>query len=102
MRATRLRAARALISDPAKWIQGDSARDGGGYTVSPRSSGAVQFCAVGAMERVSFGEKSYGTLEHAAGLLGGFTTDYNDDPTRTHDDVMWMFDLAIALEEVGA
>ncbi len=99
-----LRKARALISDPSKWTQGASARDINGIPVGSGDDDAVCWCASGAhIKTVGYGHilRSDSALQDAAQLLGaaGFVF-FNDHPGRTHDQVMWMFDLAVAIDEV--
>lgn len=48
-----LRQVRELISVPAKWIQGEYARDGGTGWVDPKDPEAACFCVVGALSRVT-------------------------------------------------
>ena len=87
--------ARNLISDPSKWCKKHTALDANGNAVSAHTSGAVQWCAMGACIRE-------GTnlllciipLDKAAKQLG-YTNcaDLNDE--SNHETVMKMFDLAI-------
>jgi hypothetical protein len=53
-----LKAARQLISDPAKWTQGEFARDVDGNEVKAWSEDATCFCAYGAIQRVTEREDS--------------------------------------------
>jgi hypothetical protein len=48
-----IRRAREIISDPEHWTQCAAARDAEGNEVSPLSSSAVCFCAIGSLERAT-------------------------------------------------
>lgn len=97
-KATKLRSARALISNPDNWCRNALAVDKSGKLVMPKSRTAVKFCAVGAIEKFGISRER---LLRASWLLGEFSpVDFND--YNTHDSVLWMFDLAIAIQEVGA
>lgn len=87
--------ARELLSDPARWTQGCFARTIDGAKVRSRSKNAVCFCSVGALRKVG-GSAALGT---AIDLLEAVVDDsidaWNDDPWRTHADVLAAFDAAI-------
>lgn len=93
---TALRRARDLISDPARWTQGEFARDVEGVGVAPNSDKATCWCALGALRRVT---RSFNVPWR---LIGGisqnhlYITDFNDG--HTHVDVLAAFDAAIARE----
>lgn len=53
--ADKLRKARALIEDPARWTTGVLARSAKGNDVSPHGRAAVRWCGVGAALRVGLG-----------------------------------------------
>ena len=90
-------AAKALISTPDKWLQGDL-----------RDEDFTCFCAIGAIETAGgyvgragtlFGSPEVAALTNASGFqhwsgLAGF----NDDEATTHADIMDLFDRAIAAE----
>lgn len=101
MRAMKLRKARALISHPKNWTTDASARDRNGERIWLGSPQAVSFCALGACERVGVGY--YDFLKDSVDVLSSGDVNsiafFND--SHTHDEVLWMFDLAIAFEEVG-
>ncbi len=97
---TLLAKAKEIISDPKHWAKHEFAYDKDGYEVHPDSSTAACWCARGAVYAAN---KSYTGAEveeafkHLAavcplGVLIGF---YNDQPERTHDDIMDLFDKAI-------
>lgn len=95
-----LRKARELISDPARWTQGEIARDTDGVTVHADHRLAVCWCAIGAVKHaaqhmgVHDVYKVFDALDQTA--PGGLVVQFNDDPATTHDDVLAMFDRAIA------
>lgn len=92
--------ARKLIEKPERWIQHDYARDADGGEVTPDDSDATCFCMLGALAR------SAHAMEHEAHRLpaalvlsttvGGRVHHWNDDPDRTHAEVLAAFDRAIA------
>jgi hypothetical protein len=93
-----LRAARALLTDPAKWTRGAFARDGAGCSVPPSSDHAVAWCAEGALLRAaSYNPETFGLLAKAGPLRYGLP-DYNDD-LETHAELLAWFDRAIDLAE---
>jgi hypothetical protein len=95
-----LKAARQLITDPAKWTQGDFARDAKGYGVFSEDRDAVCFCALGAI--YSFNSNGPVPCLDAYTALREFcfrkfsceVSDFND--THTHAEVLALFDAAIA------
>lgn len=84
------------------WCQGVLARDGHGEEITPNHPAAVAWCAFGAI----------GTKEDALSQADLFlmkahgpNTDvvsWNDAPERTREDVLALFDKAIALAESEA
>jgi hypothetical protein len=101
-----LKKAREVISDPAAWTQGSSARDEEGRSCSPDSYGAVCFCSIGACDlasKVLDAVDCYGT---ALGALRNFMSqkgydryiaDFND--RSNHAEVLAIFDETIKYEE---
>lgn len=104
-RAVVLRKALALITDPSRWIKGDYAqtRDGARAEVGTRK--AYKFCARGAVTQAGDTASAHNAITRAARLLSdGFNLSagvigFND--TRTHEDVLSLFDVAIAIQEIG-
>lgn len=102
-----LREARALISEPDRWIQHSFARDKYGFSALVSDPDAHCFCAAGALIRVR-GEvvRHYSGLElmHVKNLLFSLTGQvieiYND--THTHAEVLALFDRAIRELELGS
>jgi hypothetical protein len=48
-----LKEARAIIADPARYVQNAMARDAHGSKISPRHPAAVCFCSMGALARTT-------------------------------------------------
>jgi hypothetical protein len=98
-----LKAARQLISDPAKWTQGAQSRDKLGHPYAFDTDKAVCWCALGAIERVA-GRYSSERFEASTKLRSispkGLVIDFND--THTHAEVLALFDAAIAELEGAA
>jgi len=97
-----LRAAREKITDPNKWTREYSARNADGVGVDPLDPEAVRWCALGAMRVVNpngcIVGSPYEALTRALnpGSADGIA-DFNDH--RTHEEVLALFDKAIAAEE---
>ena len=97
--------ARELISDPAKWTQGASAKNRDGKVVGLMSDDAECFCLIGAIDRITLdgedadndtawaGAEAYRLTRDAIG--GGAISEWNDEPKRTHADVISALDAAI-------
>ncbi len=76
--------ARALIE--AGWVKGYS-----------WNRARTKFCAVGACTFVGTVTRPLRrVLEAIYGPVDMYPSSFNDDPTTTHDDVLGLFDLAIA------
>ena len=104
----RLIAARELIDTPAKWTQGANERDSEGSTVvrmtshpvaSRCASGAIQSSAIegnlNSRECASLLDHFQHTIEMRTGAYYSSVMNWNDNPERTHAEVMQAFDLAI-------
>lgn len=91
-----LKAARDLISDPARWTQVVFARDSIGMDVEPTSYRAVCFCSIGAIRKferkMSDAEKTL--LGVCSKIHDTYVEEFND--THTHAEVLALFDAAIA------
>ena len=92
-----LKAARDLISDPARWTQEEAARNAAGKGVMAYGEDAVCWCAFGAIRNV------VGPNDDAFDLVFDTFRDkakvklvacFND--THTHAEVIALFDAAIA------
>ena len=104
----RLIAARALIDTPAKWTQGANERDSEGSSVvrltrhpvvSRCASGAIQSSAIegnlNSEECASLLDHFHSTIEMRTGAYYASVMHWNDNPERTHAEVLQAFDLAI-------
>ena len=101
-----LKGARALISDKNVWAKYAMAVDINGREVSVESPDAACFCSLGAIRRAA-GCPNYSSDEMSAReavravLTGGHSiASFND--THTHDEVLDLFDRAIARAESEA
>jgi hypothetical protein len=88
-----LRAARALISDPAKWTQGTIARDWTGKGTTADAVDAFCWCAVGALEKVASNAQPFRALKWA--MPSGYRSIVSFNDTHTHAEVLALFDKAI-------
>ncbi|NTJ67561.1 hypothetical protein G6M50_06255 [Agrobacterium rhizogenes] len=103
-----LKKARELLSDEKRWTKGFYAVDIDGYAAHVDGNEACQFCAIGAIARVSGmtgaeaeGSKSAEMLAKAAGIdRGCHVPSFNDD--HTHAEILDLFDCAIARAESEA
>ncbi|MCA3080557.1 MAG: hypothetical protein ING71_17415 [Rhodocyclaceae bacterium] len=92
-----LKAARQLISDPAKWTHGWLARDADGNVSHIGEKDAACWCSMGAIFHVDGPERpnSYAALQLLGAAIGGKSVARFND-TRTHAEVLALFDAAIA------
>ena len=96
--------ARALLADPKHWTQCAIARDSRGDWREPHSSGAVCWCIDGAIQRctdrgaMAVQDLAILAVAEAIGRRDNIWTvvDWNDDDTRSHDEVLDALDRAIA------
>lgn len=93
-----LRAAKALVDTPEKWLQGRYAADENGDPRCVNELDAVRFCALGAIYKAAVGAGSDYHLARDAfyDVAGEIVSEWNDAPARTHAEVMAAFDAAIA------
>lgn len=88
--------ARALIADPARWTQGDYARDANGKSVLPNSRYAVCWCSVGALRKVTrcaiLPDCAYLALSDG---IGSHKSVHAFNDASTHEEVLLLFDRAI-------
>ena len=99
-----LTGARALLADERRWCKGSFARGWLELPVSARSVFARRYCAWGAIMRAG---REFGLpVEDARNALEWQTirpvANWNDDPWRTHADVIAAFDGAIAALDTSA
>lgn len=95
--------AKELISSPEKWTKGAMARDIHGAPLAylwPLSDN-INFCLLGAITCIlrQFDEQSslaYEAIIEAAGSPSSII-DWNDDPSRTHEEVMEVLRNAICI-----
>ena len=90
------------IATPEKWLQGGHAKNVEGEYVDPESKDAICWCSLGAAWAVTHStpEDSYFTaLEYVRKFTDKDLLFWNDDPERTHEEVMNAFDKAIALAQ---
>ena len=87
-----LRAARKLIERPENWVKG--------YFID-HIPGCRRFCATGAIRQVSNWSYTQADTDARDYLARAADTEYivawNDQPNRTHVEVLAAFDAAIAL-----
>lgn len=108
-----LKTAKQLLIDKG-WIKGDYARDADGNRVPAVSSSATCYCILGALKAASHSVDDHtGAMAplrcSIVNAINGmrktnFGADYgihpwNDDPARTKEEVLAVFDAAIATEE---
>jgi hypothetical protein len=82
-----------LLSDPSKWTKDVLARSSTGAAVAPTSPSACQFCIVGALYHCYSAEEA---MKIWTRLDSEFydkhneigVGDWNDDPSRTHEEVV--------------
>jgi hypothetical protein len=90
--------ARELIADEQRWCRRSFARSWFNVPVSPDSAAARRYCALGAV--MYAGRKLGLPVEQARNALEWQTArpvqDWNDDPLRTHAEVIAAFGGAIA------
>lgn len=100
-----LKAVRSLLSVPERWTKNVYAR-AGKKRIGPLNDEATCWCVLGAVRRVTKlpEDSAYFTVVTsaiAAQLPEGAPRihKWNDDPSRTHADVLALLDKAIAAEE---
>lgn len=90
--ADKLRAAKALIEDPAHWCQGHYALNADGADISAGDPRAVKWCAIGACNHLGMTDK---TTDYLYRSSGSPVTLIND--LEGHAAVLALFDRAIEL-----
>jgi hypothetical protein len=96
--------ARVLLADEQRWCQRSFARSWLKMPVPPQSALAGRFCAIGAIMRAG---RELGLPYQDACIALEWQTarpieDWNDDPQRTHADVIATFDGAVMALETSA
>jgi len=94
-------AARAKIERPECWTNGAYARDAAGREVEPTCPDAVCWCVRGAIDASTghhSGNRPASVLfsQAVAGYGALYIPIWNDEPNRTHAEVLAAFDRAIA------
>jgi hypothetical protein len=95
MKKSLLRKVLALIDTPEKWCKGASVIETPGCE--------TRRCVYGAYFDAAAGSYRLKHLDNVASLFADClrAVTFNDHPDTTHEDVMALFDLAIAFDEVG-
>lgn len=109
-----LKAARGRLSDPDHWYQGEYACDEDGAYIAANSERACKWCAAGAVlaeldRDIAVGEPEVAdALEPLVGAISGQPpaddmvqeiASFNDDPDRTHAEILALYDRAIELAQ---
>lgn len=85
-------AARERIADPARWTQGELARNAAGCSVNPCNGNAARWCAIGSIERECTGQMLYYSVRS---LFNVQLAEIND--RAGHAAVLAEYDRVIAL-----
>lgn len=102
--------AKALIKDRRHWIKDNFATDSKGSVVSPWAERAANFCAIGANRKAAGFWNSEASRKYLAIATMIMTLGEHSHPARfndyaTHEEVMELFDVAIAwaigAEDIG-
>ena len=96
-----LEAARSLLEKPENWTKGCCARDKFQLPTHSSSLEACSFCMVGAINRAGLDSHDHhveGALGALESVLGGPIAQFNDNPSRTHAEILNTFDEAIKNE----
>jgi hypothetical protein len=93
-----LKRIRHLLSDPARWTRGEMARSMFGAPTDPAGPNATCWCVMGAIHHETKDDpflsgSVYQILR--VQLQGRAVSEFNDDPTTTHDDLILLIDKAI-------
>lgn len=95
-----MKAARVILAEPKHWTKGAMARDATGRPCTSNSPKAVCWCIEGAIEKATRSEMYVGTPGYLVAHLLTEKTDtqhfgvhvWNDDPSRTHAEVLELLD----------
>lgn len=97
-----LKASREKISKPEAWIKGGFARDSEGNYVNSTDEHAVCFCSLGAINSVTglWSNERHGATVAIEDVIGDFSIpSFNDADSTTHEDILRVWDKAIAAAE---
>lgn len=88
-----------LLADPARWMKGQTAIDKHGIDIDPKHKEAIRWDLVGAVRKIYGGEpdcwKKHRAIREAGGGIGeGWVCEWNDDPNRTHEEVVTLLKKA--------
>lgn len=97
-----LKQVRALLANPDRWTKGEMARNAFGAPIDPQGSNATCWCLMGAIHHETKDDpflagSVYQILRTQ--LQGQTVSDFNDNGTTTHTDVMTLLDKAIESSE---
>lgn len=92
-----LKRVRALLSDPARWTQGEMARNMFGAPTDPAGPNATCWCLMGAIHHETNDDPFLAGFAYQILRIqqGQAISEFNDDPTTSHADVMALLDKAI-------
>lgn len=102
--------ARALLSSPSKWTRTSLAKGADKFSVNPYSPFATCWCLDGALikafKTLRFPESAYDDamyvlareIDPKGGLVKSVVWDWNDDPSRTYEEVVALLEAAILRE----
>jgi hypothetical protein len=100
--STVLKKARKLLSERSAWTHGYLARDRYGSPVNPHHESAISWCCFGAIDKCRGEHVRLNEIERifrlAAKARDGIV-EFNDNPNRTHEQIIVAFDKAIKLAE---
>lgn len=99
-----LKSARNTLTPPRAWTQRSYARDANGLSTHPRGAGASSFCLLGALRHAAEADPvaintARDVLSHVILRETGHdgAVCFNDHPSTTHDQVIHVLDMAIAI-----
>jgi hypothetical protein len=93
--------ARELISDSAHWCRKAMARNQDGEEVHALDEDAVQWCALGAFNKVCEGKKSFDILYEVFEIdTLSEVVRLNDNDGGGHEKVMALYDKAIEIAKI--
>lgn len=88
---------RQLLDKPENWTQRAFARDHREVGVSAWSLFACKFCLMGASFKVANSlPRAHATTLYLANLVEDAIADWQDNPARTHAEILQLLDKAIA------
>lgn len=97
-----LKKVRALLSNPDRWTKGEMARNMFGAPIDPAGPNVTCWCIMGAVHHETNDDPFLAGSAYQivrAQLQGRSVSEFNDDPTTTHADIMAILDKAIKSSE---